>query len=103
MISWYIDSSRNDSNYLKTVDRNVSPYMNFFCDRLSSIDIDNLDNISKLFTNIISELPILTVLSNKSDNGEIDIYFRYNSFTLIRFNDPMKSIKREIILNKILN
>jgi hypothetical protein len=67
------------------------------------MDIDNLDNVSKLFTDIINEIPILTVLSNKDINGEVDIYFRYNSYTLIKFNDPLKSIKREIILNKILN
>jgi hypothetical protein len=100
MISWYIDSSNTDEVYLKRVKNTVEPCMDFFCDRLSQIEDYDLNDIKNMFKDIIEELPILTFVYDK----QTDIfYFRYNKNTLIKFDDPLKSIKREIILNKILS
>lgn len=100
MISWYITSSRTDDIYLKRVKDIVEPYMDYFCDRLSQIEDYDLYDISKIFKEIIEELPILNFEYDKV-NGSF--FIRYNSYTLIRFNDSLKSIKREIILNKIFS
>lgn len=74
--------------------------MDYFCDRLSQIEDYDLNDIKNIFREIIEELPILEFIYNKNND---DFFLRYNSKTLIRFDDPLKSIKREIILNKILS
>lgn len=99
MISWYIDSSVTDESYLKRVKDTVEPCMDYFCDRLSSIETYDLSDIKNIFRDIIEELPILVFVHIPHND---DFFFRYNSKTLIRFNDPLKSIKRKIILNEIL-
>jgi len=100
MISWYIDSSVTDEAYLRRVKNTVEPCMDYFCDRLSQIEDYDLNDIKNIFREIIEELPILEFIYNKNND---DFFLRYNSKTLIRFDDPLKSIKREIILNKILS
>lgn len=100
MISWYIDSSVTDETYLRRVKNTVEHCMDYFCDRLSQIEDYDLNDIKNIFREIIEELPILEFIYNKNND---DFFLRYNSKTLIRFNDPLKSIKREIILNKILS
>ena len=99
MISWYIDSSVTDEKYLKRVKETVEPCMDYFCDRLSNIENYDLNDIKCVFREIIEELPILEFVYVKQND---DFFFRYNSKTLIRFNEPLKSIKREILLNEIL-
>lgn len=100
MISWYIDSLNTDESYLKRVKDTVDPFMYYFCDRLSQIEDYDLNDIKNIFKEIIEELPILEFIYIEHND---DFFLRYNSKTLIRFNDPLKSIKREIILNKILS
>ena len=92
MIDWYIDSLRTDEKYLKKVKETVTPCMNYFCEKLSEIEVYDID----LFRKIIEELPILNLQMNNDE-----FYFSYNSYTNIKFKDSMKSIKREIILNNI--
>jgi hypothetical protein len=99
MISWYIDSLVTDETYLKRVESIVKPCMEYFCDRLSNIENYELNDIKNLFKDIINELPILVFCY---DEKKDDFFFRYNSKTLIRFNESLKSISREIILNEIL-
>lgn len=110
MISWYIESSINDSKYLEVVNRNVEPCMDYFCNRLSEVDEFNMNDILKVFREIVNELPILTFKTKEnyvfpSNNYvviEDDFWIRYNSYTIIRFSDGLKSIKREMVLSKIL-
>ncbi len=104
MLSWYIDSSRNDKNYLDIVKRTVEPCMDYLCDRLSEIEDYDLNDLNRFFKEIVDELPILTFYINKDiyDNIEDGFHFRYNNFTTIKFNDGVKGVRREIILNKIL-
>ena len=103
MISWYIDSTRTDDKYLAKVKQTVEPCMDYFCDRLYEIEDFDLNDINKLFKEIIEELPILNFVLNPITN---EIYFQYssslNANTKIRFHDATKGIRRELILNKIL-
>lgn len=100
MISWYISSKRTDDRYIDKVKLTVEPCMNYFCDRLSEVDDYDINDLNSLFREILEELPILNFQIDTNTN---EFYFRYNKETDIKFNDPYKGIKRELILNKILN
>ena len=100
MISWYIDSTRSDNKYINKVKETVEPYMDYFCDKLYEVDEFDINQINNLFIEILEELPILTFKVDYYNKDEF--FFRYNSYTTIRFNDTVKGIKRELILNKIL-
>lgn len=102
MLNWYIDSSRREKNYLDVVNRTVEPFMNYFCDRVSEIEDYDLDDLNSIFKDIVDELPILTFESNRYYIEEGSFIIRYNACTIIKLNDPLRSIKREILLNKIL-
>lgn len=95
MIDWYIDSSRNEINYLNVVMREIKDIMDHLCKSLVESNCD--ESLEKEFSNLINKMPIL----NLNFNGD-DLYIRYNKHTTIKFNDPFKLIKRDIILNKIL-
>jgi len=99
MISWYIDSTRTDDKYINKVKQTVEPCMDYFCDRLCQIENFDLNDINRLFREILEELPILNFRIDPNTN---DFYFQYNSNTQIRFHDAKKGIRRELILNKIL-
>jgi hypothetical protein len=99
-MNWYIDSTRTDGKYLDIVNRTVEPCMEYFCNRISEIEDVELNDILKTFKDILEELPFLTLVTKKDLVD--DFYIRYNSTTFIRFIDPLKSIRRDIILNKIL-
>ena len=100
MVKWYIDSRSTDEKYISRVRQTVEYCMDHLCDRLSNLKEIEIEVIEKVFKDIIEELPILTFCYDKQKD---EFYCRYNSSTTIRFDDPLKSIKREIILNKILN
>jgi len=74
--------------------------MDYFCDKLYEVAEFDINQINNLFINILEELPILTFKVDYYNKDKF--YFQYNSYTTIRFNDAMKGIKRELILNKIL-
>lgn len=99
MISWYISSIRTDDKYINKVKQTIEPCMDYFCDRLSEIDDYDINDLNSLFKGILEELP---VLSFRIDYDKNEFYFKYNKETDIKFNDPYKGIKRELILNKIL-
>ena len=62
-------------------------------------DID----ILKVFKEIVEELPFLTLQTKKDCyTNPDDFWIKYNSYTQIRFDDGLRSIKREIVLSKIL-
>ena len=106
-MNWYIESSRTDKGYLDKVNSTVEEVMNWFCDEVSLIDEEDFDEekIVSLCKEIFDQLPILR-FKRKSDlkwsNFEECFWIIYNSQTTIRFNDPLKSIKRDIIINNRL-
>ena len=110
MISWYIDSSNNNEVYLKKVNEVIEPCMNWLEKRLYELyndnkhfdhEYDEYNKIGILLSEIIEEIPILKFCYGININDP-EIYLRYNSSTIIRFNDGLKGLIREIRLNKIL-
>jgi hypothetical protein len=103
MLSWYIDSVRTEKKYLEVVHRNVQPCMDYFCSRLLEMEVYDNDEILKVFKEIVEELPFLTLQTKKDCyTHSDDFWIKYNSYTQIRFDDGLKSIKRELVLSKIL-
>jgi hypothetical protein len=106
MLGWYIKSSRIEESYLKVVERTVGPAMDYFCDKVNETEFDGSGDgvILKVFDDIIQTMPFLTLESNVNNKylDPDDFFIRYNRDTVIRFNDGLKSIKRDIVINKIL-
>ena len=103
MLSWYIDSSKTEKNYLYVVHRNDQTCMDYFCLRLSEMEYYSDIDILKVFKEIVEELPFLTLQTKKDCyTHPDDFWIKYNSYTQIRFDDGLRSIKREIVLSKIL-
>lgn len=103
MLSWYISSSRTEGKYIEVVNRNVKYVMDYFCLRLSEMEYYSDIDILKVFKEILEELPFLTLQTKKDCyTHPDDFWIKYNSYTQIRFDDGLKSIKRELVLSKIL-
>ena len=107
-MNWYIETNRTDKNYLRVVNETVSEVMDYFCSEVDKIDEEefNEDRIIELCRDIMNKLPILRFHTKKDYKWHTyendSFWFDYNSNTKIRFNDPLKSIKRDILLNNIL-
>lgn len=106
-MNWYIESSRTDDFYLNKVRSTVEEVMDWFCEELSNIDEEEFDEekIVNLCKEIFDQLPILRFRKKSQLNWssfEEDFWIDYNSQTIIRFNDPLKSIRRDILINNIL-
>jgi len=97
MNNWYIKSTNSDQSYLDMVESIASPYMDYITNKLCDINTSNINSLKLEIVNIINTLPFFQFQSN-GDN----FYIRYNSKTTIEFNESLKSIIREIKLNKIL-
>lgn len=98
MINWYIVSSETKSeSYLNNVTRTVTPFMDYFCSKISEIDNCTLDNLHNIFIDIVDGLPIMKAYVYKN---EFIIF--YNKTTQIKFRDTTKQIYRDIKLEKIL-
>ncbi len=104
MIDWYVEISEwaPDSfkcdDYLAEVIDTAKPCMDYFCDRLSNTEKFTKEETSKIFSEIIEELPIM---KSRISNGEFII--EYNRWVFIRLIDTTKQIYREIKLEKIFN
>lgn len=99
MIDWYVEISdhlKSDS-YLKSVIETATPFMDYFCNRLSEIEDWRIEDAERVFGDIIEEMPIMNY---KIYKGEFII--NYNKYTLIKLTDTTKQIYREIKLGKIL-
>ena len=96
-MDWYIDSTIIDSRYLSVVESTVGDIMNFFVKRLDEVDID-FNILDKEFEKILNELPFMKFHNDKNGN----FWFEYNRYTDIKFIDTMKSVKRDLVLDKIL-
>jgi hypothetical protein len=106
-MNWYIESVRTDKNYLDKVESTVEEVMNWFCNKISNFNEEefNEEKIVSLCGEVFDQLPILRFVK-KSDlkwsNFNECFWIKYNSQTIIRFDDPLKSIRRDIIINNIL-
>jgi len=104
MIDWYVEISEsapvgfNDDKYLSSVIKTATPCMNYFCKRLTEVGDFTLENIEKIFSEIIEELPIMRA---NIYGGEFII--KYNRWVDIKLTDTTKQIYREIKLEKIFN
>ena len=103
MINWYVQISEsapqgfNSDNYLVNVIDTATPFMEYFCKRLSQIDNWSINDAQKVFKDIIDEMPIMS--STIIDN---EFIIKYNRWTSIRLTDTTKQIYRDIKLEKIL-
>ena len=103
MINWYVQISEsaphgfNSNSYLANVIDTASPFMEYFCKRLSEIDNWSINDAQKVFKDIIDEMPIMspTIIDN-------EFIIKYNRWTSIRLTDTTKQIYRDIKLEKIL-
>lgn len=104
MIDWYIEISESSpegfktDDYLANVIRTAKPCMDYFCKRLAEIEDFNLDDMNKIFSEIIEELPIMRA---NFYGGEFVI--KYNRWVDIKLTDTTKQIYRDIKLEKIFN
>ena len=104
-MNWYIESSRTEETYLKNVKETVEPCMNYICSKMFEISkMYYLENgfprelIHKELTRIIDEMPVLDFSTFHTK----DPYIRYNSNTIVKFDDSFKEILREIKLKQLL-
>ncbi len=106
-MNWYIESIRTDKNYLDKVQSTVEEVMDWFCEEISNFNEEEFseEKIVCLCEEVFDQLPILRFVK-KSDlkwsNFDECFWIKYNSQTIIRFDDPLKSIRRDIIINNIL-
>jgi inhibitor of KinA sporulation pathway (predicted exonuclease) len=104
MIDWYIEISESapdklkNDDYLAEVIKTAKPCMDYFCKRLTEIEDFTLEDMGKIFSEIIEELPIMR--ANIYD-GEFVI--KYNRWVEVKLTDTTKQIYREIKLEKIFN
>jgi hypothetical protein len=102
MIDWYVEISESapdgfkGDKYLSNVIKTAAPCMDYFCKRLSEIEDFTLDNMEKIFSEIIEELPIMR---GNRYGGEFVI--KYNRWVDIKLTDTTKQIYRDIKLEKI--
>lgn len=103
MINWYVQISEdapkrfNSDIYLGNVIDTATPFMYYFCKRLSEIENWMIEDAETIFKDIIDEMPIM---SSMISNTEFII--KYNRWVSIRLTDTTKQIYRDIKLEKIL-
>ena len=103
MINWYVQISEtapqgfNSDIYLGNVIDTATPFMDYFCRRLSEIENWMMEDAETIFKDIIDEMPIMSSII--IDN---EFVIRYNRKTSIRLTDTTKQIYRDIKLEKIL-
>jgi len=104
MIDWYVDldegrpyNLKND-RYLKSVIETATPFMNYFVKRLNQMENWTVDDVNKIFSSIIEEMPIM-----KPIIWQNEFYIEYNRYTRIKLTDTTKQIYRGIKLEKLLN
>jgi hypothetical protein len=102
MIDWYVEISDSapegfkGDKYLSAVIKTAAPCMDYFCKRLSEIEDFTLDNIEKIFSEIIDELPIM-----RGNRYGDEFVIKYNRWVDIKLTDTTKQIYRDIKLEKI--
>ena len=109
MIDWYVEISEwapdsfNTDKLLNQVIETSTPFMNYFCERLSMIEDCKIENVESIFGEIVDEMPIMNYRTMLSPiNGEKEFVIVYNKYVYIKLTDTTKQIYREIKLTKIL-
>lgn len=103
-LKWVIEYSHTSPNYVKIpkvkkeIESLTSGVIDYIFSKLEKSDELTLNNINGILFDLLDELPIM---SPTLDNGEFKL--RYNKFITVKLIDPVKSIYREIKLNKLLN
>ena len=103
MTNWYVQISDlaphgfNSDSYLGNVIDTATPFMEYFCKRLSEVDNWSIDDVQNVFKDIIDEMPIMSSII--IDN---EFIIKYNRWTSIKLTDTTKQIYRDIKLEKIL-
>lgn len=105
MLNWYIEilpwapkSFNNDKKIKNNINCIITHIMNIFHEKLFELEEVNLKNAGKVLIDIIDEMPIM-----KADMQNGELIIRYNRFVNVKLKDPLKSIYRDIKLNKLLN
>jgi hypothetical protein len=102
MIDWYVEISEGSPDgfkgdkYLSSVINTASPCMNYFCQRLTEKENFTLEDIEKIFSEIIEELPIM-----RANIYGDEFVIKYNRWVDIKLTDTTKQIYRNIKLEKI--
>ena len=103
MTDWYIEISEwapekfRSDEYLSKVIETSSPYMNYFCQRLTELKDWKLNEANQIFSEIIEEMPIMTA---KEHNGEF--WISYNKWVSIKLVETPIQIYRESKIKQIL-
>lgn len=102
MLDWYVEISESapdglkNDKYLSNVIKTAAPFMTHFCKRLTEIDDFSLEDMEKVLSEIIDELPIMR--ANVYGN---EFIIKYNRWVDIKLTDTTKSIYRDIKLEKL--
>lgn len=109
MIDWYVEISQSaperfkNDDFLKGVIETATPFMNYFCERLSEIDDWKIEDAERVFGEIIDEMPIMSYrISGELLSGDKEFIINYNRYIDIKLTDTTRQIYREIKLGKIL-
>lgn len=102
MIDWYVEISDSSpegfkgDDYLSGVIKTAAPCMDYFCKRLMGIKEFTLEDMEKIFSEIIEELPIM-----RANIYGDEFVIKYNRWVDIKLTDTTKQIYRNIKLEKI--
>ena len=103
MIDWYVeildsapDGFKGDK-YIGNVIDTASPYMDYFCKRLTEMKDWKLEDANNIFKEIIEELPIMTARVYNND-----FIINYNKWVTIKLTETATQIYRESKIRQIL-
>ena len=103
MIDWYVeildsapDGFKGDKNVGNVIDT-ASPYMDYFCKRLTEMKDWKLEDANNIFKEIIEELPIMTARVYNND-----FIINYNKWVTIKLTETATQIYRESKIKQIL-
>ncbi len=103
MIDWYVeildsapDGFKGDK-YVGNVIDTASPYMDYFCKRLTEMKDWKLEDANNIFKEIIEELPIMTARVYNND-----FIINYNKWVTIKLTETATQIYRESKIRQIL-
>jgi hypothetical protein len=103
MIDWYVEISEGSpegfrgDKYLSNVIDTASPYMDYFCKRLTDMKDWKLEDALSIFQDIIDELPVMSpVIWND------EFFIRYNKWTYIKLTETPIQIYRDSKIKQLL-
>ena len=101
-----IQESMDTPKYRQTIESYMAPVMEWLCARLAEEDITKVEKAEDLIKQIMDDLPVMK-LKRRSDFSQHyegpDFYIEYNRYANIYFEDSAVSIRRDAVIEKILN